>query len=89
MDIYNKIQAIEDMCAMRKALKELTEDDKKAYIRYQTNIRQQKYRQDNKEQANIRSRIAMKKLRDENPEKYREMNIEHNRVYRAKKCESI
>jgi acetone carboxylase gamma subunit len=89
MEIYNKIQAIEDICARRKALKELTEDDKKAYVRCQTNMRQQKYRQDNKEQANIRSRIAMKKLREENPEKYREMNIQHNRVYRAKKCEII
>ena len=42
-DIYNRIQAITNYAQRRKAIKALSEHEKKSYVRYQTNLRQRKY----------------------------------------------
>ena len=42
-ELYNRIQAITDNAQRRKAIKALSENDKKSYVRYQTNLRQRKY----------------------------------------------
>ena len=42
-EIYNNIQAITDFAQRRKAIKALSENDKKSYVRYQTNLRQRRY----------------------------------------------
>lgn len=53
MDIYNRIQSITDITARRKAIKELSDDDKKAYTNYQSNLRKKKFMSD----ANNRDRV--------------------------------
>lgn len=57
---------------------------KKEYKKYQSKLRQQRYRKANKELANERSRIKMSTNRSNNPEKYKQMNSEHNKTYRNK-----
>ena len=53
MDTYKRIQAITDIAAKCKAIKALSESDKKAYTNYQSNLRQKKFLRD----ANNRYRV--------------------------------
>ena len=43
MELFNKIQAISNNADKRKAIKDLSDADKKVYKRYQANLRQKKY----------------------------------------------
>ena len=42
-ELYSRIQSITDYAQRRKAIKALSETDKKSYVRYQNNLRQRKY----------------------------------------------
>ena len=44
--IYDRIQAITNISARRKAIKALSPNEKKEYIRYQSNLRQRRYMAD-------------------------------------------
>lgn len=57
---------------------------KKDYKKFQTKLRQQRYRETHKDIANERSRLKMAANRSKNPEKYKKMNAEHNKKYRNK-----
>jgi hypothetical protein len=75
MDIYNKIQAIQNIGDRRKALKELSASDKKTYEKYQTNLRQKKYmaNAENKDKVYANKREYKREYRKKNPEKTREI----------------
>lgn len=62
---------------------------KKQYKNHQAKIRQQRFREANKDIANERSRVKMASNRSQNPEKYRQMNSEHNKTYRNKNKSNI
>lgn len=75
MDIYNRIQAIQNIGDRRKALKDLAAVDKKAYEKYQTNLRQKKFMSNaqNKDRVFAEKREYKKEYRKKNPEKAREI----------------
>lgn len=57
---------------------------KKEYKNLQSKIRQQRFREANKEIVNERSRVKMAQNRSLNPDKYKQMNSQHNKTYRKK-----
>ena len=75
MDIYKRIQAISSFADRRKALKDLSDVDKKAYKRYQTNLRQKKFMSDaqNRDRVYAEKREYKRECRKNNPEKVREI----------------
>ena len=44
--VYHRVQAITDYGQRRKAIKSLSADNKKEYMRHQTNLRQRRYMSD-------------------------------------------
>ena len=62
----------------------ISDELKKDYKRFQTKLRQQRYREAHKDIANERSRLKMAANRAKNPEKYKKMNAEHNKKYKNK-----
>ena len=62
---------------------------KKQYKNHQAKLRQQRFREANKDIANERSRVKMASNRSNNPEKYKQMNAEHNKTYRNKNKSNI
>ena len=75
MDIYNRIQAITDIGSRRKALKALSDADKKAYTNYQSNLRKKKFMSNanNRDRVYVENREYKKIQRKKNPEKVREI----------------
>ena len=62
----------------------IPDDLKKEYKKLKTKLRQQRFRESHKDIANERSRLKMSANRSKNPEKYKKMNLEHNKKYRNK-----
>ncbi len=83
-DIYQEVQDQVTRQDQLLLIGRLTPIQRKEYKNYLAKLRQAKYRKANVESANEKSKIAMKKLRDNDPEKYKKMNIEHNKIYREK-----
>ena len=83
-DIYQEVQEQITRQDQLLLIGRLTAQQKKEYKNYLAKLRQAKYRKANVDSANEKSKIAMKKLRDNDPEKYKKMNIEHNKIYREK-----
>ena len=89
-ELYSRIQSITDYALRRKAIKALSETDKKSYVRYQTNLRQKRYMSNPKHKAlayryntEYKKTVAMLY-----PEKARQNKIKHTaymRQYRARK----
>jgi chromosome segregation ATPase len=79
---------IKDFTKQQKTeyLRSLTAEDNLRYKRYKDNQRQKKYKQnpENRKKANELSRVRMEELRTGEPEKYKEMNREHNQTYNKK-----
>jgi hypothetical protein len=75
MDVYNKIQAIKNIADRRKAIKELSQSDKKIYEKYQSNVRQKRFMQDvnKREKVYAEKREYHQRKIQENPEKAREI----------------
>lgn len=75
MDIFNRIQAISNIADKRKAIKELSDDDRKAYKRYQINLRQKKFMSDPDKRAKVyaNKNEYKKNIRANNPDKAREI----------------
>lgn len=84
-DLYNDIHS--NKVDKREIFKELSSDIKCKYSLYLNKLRQQKFREKNKDIVNERSRKSMSKSRKENPEKYKELNIIYNEKYKKKKEE--
>ena len=79
---------IKDFTKQQKTeyLRSLTAEQQLKYRRYKDNQRQKKYKQnpENRKKANELSRVRMEELRSGEPEKYKEMNREHNQTYNKK-----
>ena len=89
-EIYNKIQSITDYALRRKAVKALSENDKKCYVRYQTNLRQRRYMSDPRKRQLMYKYVNeyKKMIKMLYPEKARQNRIKHAaymRAYRARK----
>ena len=68
-------------------LKTLSAEEFLRYQRFRNNERQKKYKEnpENKALANERSRLIMFVKREENPDKYKELNRKHNKDLNARK----
>jgi hypothetical protein len=86
MEIEKKIEGMNRTDKMN-FLKSLSPAERVLYDKYKNNQRQKRYKEDkdNKKKANERSKKIMQDNRKENPDKYKKMNIIHNRTYNAKK----
>ena len=89
-EIYNNIQAITDFAQRRKAIKALSENDKKSYVRYQTNLRQRRYMSHpvHRTNAYVLNAIYKNFIKALHPDKARQNRIKHAqymREYRARK----
>ena len=75
MDIFNKIQQLSNIADKRKAIKDLSDDDRKAYKRYQINLRQKKFMSDPDKKAKVYANKNQykKNFRANNPDKAREI----------------
>ena len=67
-------------------LKGLSAEQQLLYRRYKDIQRQKRYKEnpENRKKANELSRVRMEELRSGEPEKYKEMNREHNKKYNEK-----
>ena len=67
-------------------LRSLTAEQQLLYRRYKDNQRQKRYKENptNRKKANELSKERMRELRSGEPEKYAEMNREHNKKYNEK-----
>ena len=88
-ELYSRIQSIADYALRRKAIKALSESDKKSYVRYQTNLRQRKYMTNpvNRTIAYTMNAIHRRNI-NINPERARKNRLkqaEYMRKYRARK----
>ena len=88
--IYNRIQSIASYGLRRKAIKALSDDDKKSYVRYQTNLRQRRYMSDPRKRDLMYAynREYKKMIKMQFPERARLDRIQaaaYMRAYRAKK----
>lgn len=74
-DLYNRIQSIPKGSTRNEAIKALPENEKKAYRRYQNNLRQKRFMSDanNRDRVYVEKREYKKKQRQSNPEKVREI----------------
>jgi len=75
MDIFNRIQALSNIADKRKAIKDLSHDDRIAYKRYQINLRQKKFMSDPDKRAKVYAdkNEYKKNIRANNPDKAREI----------------
>ena len=88
--IYDRIQAIPKYGDRRRAIKALSENDKKSYIRYQTNLRQRKYMSDNVNRTlayglNNVYRQSILPLIPGKSQEHRRKKAAYMKAYRAKK----
>jgi hypothetical protein len=83
MEIYNKIKDY-TVANKKKYLATVTAFEKEQYKKYVNKLNQAKFRENNKEKSNEVAAVRMRELRKQNPDKYRKMNIEHNKQYRTK-----
>ena len=88
--VYDRIQAITDVASRRKAIKNLSADNKKEYVRHQTNLRQRRYMSDPVKRTNayVLNAIYKNFIKALHPEKARQNRIKHAqymREYRARK----
>ena len=86
MDTYKRIQAITDLGARRRAIKAMSESDKKAYLAYQSNLREKKYMKDanNRDKVYADNKERKAQYRKKNPEKARAIVREYVRKFRAR-----
>ena len=87
IDLYNKVKYM-SVAEKKKVFKTISPDVKAEYKKHLNRLKQATFRMNNKETANKRATDRMKELRAENPDKYRKMNVVHNKTYRGKKDES-
>ena len=84
-DIETKINGTTKLEKM-EYLRNLTAEQQLLYRRYKDNQRQKRYKEnpENRKKANELSKERMRELRSGEPEKYAEMNREHNKKYNEK-----
>lgn len=83
-DIYNHIKDF-DRTSKIVYLKRLTSEERKEYENYKNARYQAQHREKiGKEAHNENQKNLMKKIRAQDPEYNRKINIEHNRLYREK-----
>ena len=89
--IYNKIQQMTNITERKKFIQTLTEEEKKAYTRYGNKLRQAKFNADpeNRERYNKVRAEHKKEIKEEDPEKYRLLNIKYVGDYRLREKEDI
>jgi hypothetical protein len=88
--IYDRIQAITNLASRRKAIKSLSDSNKKEYIRHQTNLRQRKYMSDpvNRVNAYLLNNVYRQSVLPLIPGKsveYKRRRTAYMRSYRASK----
>lgn len=86
--VYDRIQAITNVSARRKAIKSLSAENKKEYVRHQTNLRQRRYMSDptNRTVAYMLNNAYRHSIPDVNKSReYRLKRTAYMRAYRAKK----
>jgi hypothetical protein len=83
-DIYIEVNNQSTKGDRKEYISRLSTEKRALYNKYLSKLRQQRYREEHKATANERSKEIMIKNRAENPDKYKQLNIEHNKVYRAK-----
>ena len=86
MDIYNRIQGLASVTEKRRAIKALSDADKRAYTNYQSNLRQKRFMKDanNRDRVYAEKREYKKKQRQQNPEKVRAIVREYVRKFRER-----
>ena len=84
-ELYNRIQSITDNAQKRKAIKSLSEAEKKSYVRYQTNLRQRKYMSNpvNRTLAYVLNAEYKKMIKVLHPNKARQNRTKHAEYMRA------
>ncbi|KAJ1463992.1 hypothetical protein T484DRAFT_3648789 [Baffinella frigidus] len=89
--IYEKIQQMTNITERKKYIQTLTEEEKKAYTRYGNKLRQAKFNADpaNKEKYNKTRAEHKKVIKEEDPEKYRLLNIKYVGDFRLREKEDI
>ena len=87
--IYDKIQLMTNITERKKYIQTLTEEEKKAYTRYGNKLRQAKFNADpvNKEKYNKVRADHKKVIKEEDPEKYRLLNIKYVGDFRLREKE--
>jgi len=86
-EVYNKVQSFKkDIKSRNEFLKTLSDSLKIAYRKYSNSIRQKKYNEkpENKEKMNEKRNEHLKKLRKNEPVKYKEQNIKDVKAFRER-----
>jgi hypothetical protein len=88
MDTYKRIQAITSLGERRKAIKAMSESQKKDYKNYQSNLRKKKFMKDanNRDSVYAENREYKEKVRKKNPEKVKAIVREYVRKFRQRQA---
>ncbi len=88
MDTYNRIQAITSLGERRKAVKALSESQKRDYTNYQSNLRKKKFMRDanNRDRVYADNREYKENVRKQNPERVRAIVREYVRKFRERRA---
>ena len=86
MALYEAIQSKTNITERKKYIQTLTDEQKKAYTRYGNKMRQAKFNADpeNKEKYNKVRADHKKVIKEEDPEKYRLLNIKYVADFRQR-----
>jgi hypothetical protein len=88
MDTYKRIQAITSIGERRKAIKALSESQKKDYTNYQSNLRKKKFLKDanNRDKVYAENKEYKAQIRKKNPEKVKAIVREYVRKFRERQA---
>ncbi len=88
MDTYKRIQAITSLGERRKAVKALSESQKRDHTNYQSNLRKKKFMKDanNRDRVYADNREYKENVRKKNPEKARAIVREYVRKFRERQA---
>ena len=86
MDTYKRVQAITSLGERRKAIKAMSESEKRSYLAYQSNLRKKKFMQDanNRDKVYAENKEYKAKIRKKNPEKVKAIVREYVRKFRER-----
>jgi hypothetical protein len=86
MDTYKRIQAITSLSERRKAIKALSESQKRDYTNYQSNLRKKKFMKDanNCDRVYADNREYKEKVSKQNPEKVKAIVRKYVHKFRAR-----
>ena len=89
-DIYNYIQNnTKNKSEVIEALSKMTAIQKDEYKKYQAKLRQKKFYEANKEVVQERNRANFKKYVAKNADKWKDMNLKHQKEYQEREKEKL